>query len=62
MSKSIKVSDAVYIDLVKVQRLRETFSQEVERLLRVYTTLFEVSETLGPSHYLKGEVPPLREG
>ena len=53
MMHSIKVSDEIYKELIKLQRPRETFSEEVERLLRVYSTLFEVSEALGPSHYLQ---------
>ena len=52
MSKSIKVTEEVYKDLLEMQRPRETFSEEIERLLRVYRTLFEVRETLGPSHHL----------
>ena len=52
MSKSIKVSEEVYQELVKEQRPRETFNEEIERFLRVYKTLFNVVETLGPSHSL----------
>ncbi|GAI07706.1 unnamed protein product, partial [marine sediment metagenome] len=32
----------------------ETYDQLVERLLRVYNTIKDVSDTLGPAHYLKG--------
>lgn len=53
MSHSIKVSDGVYITLEAIRGKRETFSQVVERLIRVYASLKDVSETLGPSHYLK---------
>lgn len=35
MSKSIKVSDEVYHELLRLQRTRETFSDIVARLLRV---------------------------
>ncbi len=36
MNRSIKVSDGVYRDLLKLQRPRETFSEVVGRLLNVY--------------------------
>lgn len=52
MSKSIKVSDEVYNDLLKMQQPRETLSEIIKRLIRVYATLFSIKETLGPSHYL----------
>ena len=53
MSKTIWLTDGCYIALDAMREKRETFSQVVERLIRVYATLFEVSETLGPGHYLK---------
>jgi len=53
MSKTIRLEDGVYITLDAIREKRETFSEAVERLTRVYLTMKEVSDTLGPSHYLK---------
>ena len=53
MSKTIWLKDETYNKLEAVREKRETFDKAIERLIRIYTTLFEVSETLGPSHYLK---------
>jgi len=53
MSKTIKVEDRVYDRLEEIREKRETFSEAVERLLKVYDTIKTVSDTLGPSHYLK---------
>jgi len=53
MSKLVRVSDGVYIALEAIREKRETFSEVVERLIKVYVTLKGVSDTLGPSHYLK---------
>jgi len=61
MSHSIKVTDGVYIALEAIREKRETFSEAVERLIKVYATIKDVSDTLGPSHYLKSTTPP-REG
>jgi len=58
MGKSIKVSNEMYVALIEMQRPRETFSEEIERLLRVYQTLFGVKETLGPSHFLAERPSP----
>lgn len=33
MSKTVKVSDQVYEELIRVQEKRETFSEEISRLL-----------------------------
>jgi len=57
MSKSIKVTDGVYIALEAIREKRETFSEAVERLIKVYATIKDVSDTLGPSHYLKAPPP-----
>jgi len=54
MSKSIKVTDEVYLALEAIREKRETFSEAIERLLRVYDTIKGVSE---PSHYLKSPQP-----
>jgi len=52
LSKTIKLDDQVYERLEKLIIHRETFSHVVERLLRLYDTMTEVKETLGPNHYL----------
>lgn len=61
MSKTIKVDDEVYNSLEAIREKRETFSKVVERLVKVFATLKDVSDTLGPAHYLKGR-PSSREG
>uniref|UniRef100_A0A6M3Y427 Putative antitoxin n=1 Tax=viral metagenome TaxID=1070528 RepID=A0A6M3Y427_9ZZZZ len=53
MSKTIWLKEETKERLDNIRAKGETFDQVVERLIRVYTTLFSVSETLGPSHYLK---------
>ena len=53
MNKTIKVEDQVYDRLEEIREKRETFSECVERLLKVYDTIKTVSDILGPSHYLK---------
>ena len=52
MSRSIKVSDEVYQELIAMLQARESFSQVIERMLKVYRTIKDVSEGLAPSHYL----------
>jgi len=58
MSKTIRLEDGVYIALDAIREKRETFSEAVERIIRVYVTIVGVSDTLGPGHYLKAEEPP----
>lgn len=58
MSKTIKVEDKVYERLDRMIIHRETFSHVIERLLKVWDKMSEVSNTLGPSHYLKSKEPP----
>ena len=53
MAKTIWLTDGVYITLDAIREKRETFSEVVERLLKLYITMRDVSDTLGPSHYLK---------
>jgi len=53
MSNTIRLSADVYMALEQIREKRETFSQAVERIIKVYATMREVSDTLGPSHYLK---------
>lgn len=54
MSKTIRLEDGVYITLDAIREKRETFSEAVERIIKVYVTIKDVSDTLGPGHYLKG--------
>ena len=53
MSKTIRLDDGVYIALEAIQEKRETFSQTVERLIKVFVTMKGVSDILGPGHYLR---------
>ena len=53
MSKQIRLKDGVYIALETIREKKETYSEAVERLIRVYATLKDVSDTLGPAHPLK---------
>ncbi|MBA7707088.1 hypothetical protein ES703_115953 [subsurface metagenome] len=53
MSKTIRLEDQVYSDLDAIREKRETFSEAVERVIKVYATMKEVSDTLGPAHFLK---------
>jgi len=53
MSKTIRLEDRVYLALDAIREKRETFSEAVERIMKVFTTIRDVSDTLGPSHYLK---------
>ena len=57
MSRTVRLNDGVYIALDTIREKRETFSEAVERIIRVYVTIKDVSDTLGPSHYLKGSPP-----
>ena len=52
-SKGIRLTDGCYTALDAIREKRESFSETVERLIRVYATMRSVSDTLGPSHYLK---------
>ena len=57
MSKTIKLTDETYAALENLREKRETFDEAVQRLFRVYKTISNVSDILGPSHYLKGPPP-----
>jgi predicted CopG family antitoxin len=46
MSKSIKVDEGVYQELLALQRPRETFSQVINRLLRIAALLVKVEPFL----------------
>lgn len=58
MSKTIWLRDETYHRLDALREKRETFSQAVDRLIKVYAVIYEVGETLGPGHYLKSKQPP----
>jgi len=52
LGKTIKVEDEVYQRLERLIVHRETFSHVIERLLKLYDMMSDVSTALGPSHYL----------
>lgn len=58
MSKTIRLEDDVYFALDDIRDKRETFSAVVARLMRVYVTIKDVSDTLGPGHYLRSAQSP----
>ena len=47
MNRSIKVSQEVYLDLQRLQRPRETFSQVIERLLSLYDLMGKAEPLVG---------------
>lgn len=53
MSKTIRVSTPTWEKLEALRDWKETFSEVIERLLKLHATLSSVSDTLGPGHYLK---------
>lgn len=57
MSHTIKLEDQVFEKLQSLQGHRETYSQTVERLIRVVQTLDQVVEILGPSHHIMSRSP-----
>ena len=62
MSHTIKVSDETYRALEDLQEKRETFDEAVKRLIKVFRIIKQVSDTLGPGHYLRSDTPPGQEG
>lgn len=52
MSKPIKIRDDQYKRLQELQGPRETYADVLERLLKVFDTVSDVRDTLGPHHYL----------
>ncbi len=50
MSKSIKVSEEVYQELLLIQRPRETFSEVIGRLLRVTELLMKAEPIIRGQH------------
>jgi len=60
MSKTIRVSDGVYVALFGIMEKGESRTKAIERLIKLYITMQNVSDNLGPSHYLKGR--PKGEG
>jgi len=55
----VSLSEATYMRLDEVRGKRESFSQAVDRLLNLHDAMSDVSKTLGPSHFLKSEQPPV---
>ena len=53
MSKAIKVDEQVYARLEELRDWKETFSQVIVRLLKVYDVLYTVRDVLGPGHFLR---------
>ena len=53
MGKTIRVTDQVYERLQLLQRIRETYSEVIERTLEAYDTIQGIREGLPPSHYLQ---------
>jgi len=58
MSKTIRISEEVYQEIERLLEPRETFSQVINRVLKVYRTIRDVSDGLPASHYLKSSRPP----
>lgn len=58
MSKIVKLQENVYDQVTELMRPKETYSEVIERLLEVYETIYNVSQILGPGHYLKGDRSP----
>lgn len=52
MSHSVKVSDQVYTNLLRLQGPRETFSEVIGRMIFIRDTIASIGDTLGPAHYL----------
>lgn len=52
MSHSIKVSDDVYTRLRALMGAQETYNHVIERLLAIVDPIKEISDVLGPSHFL----------
>lgn len=52
MSKRIAIRDDQYKRLQEIQEPRETYADVLERLLKVFSTVSDVRDTLGPHHYL----------
>lgn len=52
MSHSIKVSDEVFDELKVLMGAQETYSHVIKRLLAIVKPIKEVSDILGPSHFL----------
>lgn len=52
MSKMIRIDEKVYDQLDSIRDWKESFSLVIARLLKVYKTIYEIREILGPGHYL----------
>lgn len=60
MSKAIKITNEVYLQLQRHQSPRETYSQVIARLLKTYELLEGVRDGLPASHFLQER--PKKEG
>jgi len=61
LSKAIKVDEKVYERLEELRDWKETFSEVIERLLKVYDTIYTGRDSLGPAHFVR-ERPPTGAG
>lgn len=57
-TKLIKLDLDTYNRLDGVREKGQSFSFVVDKLLDLYIMLTDVSDALGPSHYLKSDKPP----
>jgi len=67
MTKTVRLSDESYAALEDLREKRETFDEAFKRLIKVYQTIFSISDALGPGHYLQqrptaNQPPPSAEG
>ncbi|KKK97627.1 hypothetical protein LCGC14_2650890 [marine sediment metagenome] len=53
MSKTIKVTDAVYQTIQKHQTARESYSEVIARAFKAYETMLGIRAGLPASHYLQ---------
>lgn len=61
-AKTIWLREGTYNRLDALREKRETFSEAIERLIKLYATMTEVSDTLGPSHPVAERPPQKKEG
>lgn len=50
MSKTIRVTDGVFIALQAIQKPRDSYSDVIERLIKLWAQMNEVTGILGPGH------------
>jgi len=58
MRKTIKVDEQTYKDLDEIRDKRETFDEVVKRVIAVFKQIQQLSDDLGPGHYLKSDTSP----